>query len=65
MAEETQRLFDHLKANEVDIENDRLTMGADLNLDPESQLFTGPASEWANMYQKRLYRPPFVIPEKV
>ncbi len=62
MTEETTRVFDHLKANEVDLQMDQLTLGADLNFDTDKNRFTGQGSRWANMYQKRLYSPPFVLP---
>jgi len=34
-------------------------------MDPEKEQYVGEYSEWANMYLKRNYREPFVVPEKV
>jgi len=60
-----ERMLDHLKANEVDLEKEPLTIGPMLEMDPDKEVFVGEHSDWANMYLKRNYREPFVISEKV
>jgi hypothetical protein len=40
-------------------------MGPMLTMDPETEKFTGELSDMANMYVKRNYREPFVVPDKV
>jgi len=34
-------------------------------MDPQTEKFTGEFSDMANMYIKRNYREPFVVPDKV
>jgi len=36
-----------------------------LEWDANAEQFTGETARWANMYLSRLYRPPFIVPEKV
>jgi len=59
------RMLEHLKVNEVDLEKEPITMGPMLTMDPQAERFVGEYSEWANMYVKRNYREPFVVPDKV
>ena len=59
------RMIEHLKVNEVDLEKELITMGPMLTMDPEQEKFVGECSDWANMYLKRNYREPFVVPDKV
>ena len=59
------RCLDHLKANEIDLAKVSLTIGPMLSFDRERERFVGQASEYANMFLKRNYRAPFVIPETV
>jgi predicted dehydrogenase len=59
------RLLAHLKANEVDLEAEPLTLGQTLTIDPQTERFVGEGSEWANMFIKRNYREPFVVPDEV
>jgi len=59
------RMLEHLKANEVDLEKEPITVGPMLTMDPETEKFTGEHSDWANMLVKRNYREPFVVPDKV
>jgi len=59
------RMVEHLKANEVDLDKEPITMGPMLSFDPESEQFTGDLSTEANMYLARNYREPFVVPHKV
>ena len=60
-----ERMLEHLKVNEVDLEKEPITMGPMLTMDPQTEKFTGELSDMANMYVKRNYREPFVVPEKV
>ena len=60
-----ERMLEHLKANEVDLEKEPITMGPMLTMDPQAEKFIGEYSEMANMYVKRNYREPFVVPDKV
>jgi len=63
LAESVERLEQHIRANEVDLEMTPLTLGADLAMDPQREVFTGPLSEEANRLLRRDYREPFVVPE--
>ncbi len=65
LAESFDRMLEHLKANEVDLTKEPITLGAGLTLDPKKELWTGPNSEAANKLLKRSYRDPFVVPEQV
>jgi len=60
-----ERMIEHLKVNEVDLEKEPITMGPMLTMDPRKEKFVGEYSDWANMYVKRNYREPFVVPDKV
>ncbi len=51
----------HLKANEVDIAGEVLTLGPWLEFDAASERFVG--SEPANELLARKGRPPFVVPD--
>jgi predicted dehydrogenase len=59
------RFVSHMEANEIDLEKEPVTIGPMLTMDPKAEKFTGDCSEWANMYVKRNYREPFVVPDKV
>jgi predicted dehydrogenase len=59
------RMLEHLKVNEVDLEKEPITMGPMLTMNPDRERFVGKYSEMANMYVKRNYREPFVIRNKV
>ena len=65
LADAYARLAGHLKGNNVNLDTDRLTLGASVTMDPKTERFTGASAEWANMYLDRVYRPPFVVPQKV
>jgi len=65
MMDSLERMLAHLAANEVDLNAEPLTLGPMLTMDPEKEQYVGEYSEWANMYLKRNYREPFVVPEKV
>ncbi len=59
------RMVEHLRVNEVDLEKELITMGPMLTMNPEKERFVGEYSEMANMYLKRNYREPFVVRNKV
>jgi len=65
MAEAFDRCVEHLRANEVDLGREPLTIGPSLSFDKNSEKFTGSFSEFANMYLRRNYREPFVVPDEV
>jgi len=60
-----ERMLEHLKANEVDLQKEPITMGPMLTMDTKKEKFVGQYSDWANMYVKRNYREPFVVPDNV
>jgi predicted dehydrogenase len=60
-----ERMLENLKANEIDLDKNPITMGPMLTMDSDKEQFVGDYSEWANMYVKRNYRQPFVVPEQV
>jgi hypothetical protein len=59
------RMLEHLAANEVDLEKEPITIGPMLTMDAEKEQFVGEHSDMANMFLKRNYREPFVVPDKV
>jgi hypothetical protein len=60
-----ERMLEHLKVNEVDLEKEPIAVGPMLTMDPRTERFVGEHSDMANMYLKRNYREPFVVPDKV
>jgi hypothetical protein len=56
-----ERMFAHLRANEVDIDKPVVTVGAWLEMDPATERFTNNQS--ANDLLRRVDRKPFVTPE--
>ncbi len=60
-----ERMVEHLRANEIDFEKEPITMGPMLTMDPKKEKFVGEHSDMANMYVKRNYREPFVVPDNV
>ncbi|MBN1359478.1 MAG: Gfo/Idh/MocA family oxidoreductase [Sedimentisphaerales bacterium] len=58
-------MLQHLEANEIDLEAEPITLGPTLTMDPEKEVYVGEHSGLANMYLKRNYREPFVVPENV
>jgi hypothetical protein len=60
-----ERMVLHLVANGVDLEKEPITMGPMLTMDPSTERFVGDYSDMANMYVKRNYREPFVVPDRV
>jgi hypothetical protein len=65
MTDSYERMMANLQANEIDFTQEPMTIGPMLTMDPEAEKFTGDCSEWANMYVKRNYREPFVVPDSV
>lgn len=55
----------HMAAHEVDLNKNKPTLGAWLELDPENEQFTGELAAKANPMLTRDYRAPFVVPEKI
>ena len=65
MMDSFNRMLEHLAANEVDLEKEPIVLGPMLTMDPEKEQYVGEYSELANMFLKRNYREPFVVPENV
>lgn len=65
LQEATDRMLDHLHANQIDLELTPLTLGPTLTLDPTTEQFTGEFSERANQLATRTYREPFVVADQV
>jgi hypothetical protein len=49
----------------VDLVSEPLTIGPYLTFDRTSEKFVGEFSDMANMYIRRNYREPFIVPEHV
>jgi hypothetical protein len=60
-----EQLHKHLEANSVDPDRTRITLGAGLQFDPDTEKFTGTLANEANRLATRNYRKPFVVPENV
>lgn len=54
------RMVEHLRENDVDLNQDRLTLGPLLALEPGTESFT--ANDEANLLLGREYRAPFIVP---
>ncbi|MCK5272446.1 MAG: hypothetical protein KAJ52_07705, partial [Sedimentisphaerales bacterium] len=65
MTDAFERFQEHLRANEIDVNKTPWTLGASLQMDSDNERFVGEFSEQANMYLRREYRKPFVVPEQV
>ena len=65
MMDSFDRMLDHLDANEVNLEKEPIAMGPMLTMDAEKEQYTGENSDLANMFIKRNYREPFVVPDQV
>jgi hypothetical protein len=61
LRESLERMFAHLRANEVDIDKPVITAGAWLEMDPASEQFTNNSA--ANELLRRQDRKPFVVPQ--
>jgi hypothetical protein len=57
------RMAAHLAANEIDLDVERLTLGAFLKMDPRTEQFTN--NRQANTLLARDYRAPFIVPTQV
>ena len=55
-----ERMVEHLKANEIDVTQDKLTIGPVLKMNPKTEKFIGHAE--ADKQLTRDYRKPFVVP---
>ena len=62
LSEAFGRMSEHLAANDVNIENDKLTLGVPLKMDPKTERFLG--NDKANELLTRPYRAPYIVPEK-
>jgi predicted dehydrogenase len=58
-----ERMAQHLEANGVDLNTDRLILGPVLKMNPSSEEFKG--NRAANLLLRRQYRAPYIVPEKV
>jgi predicted dehydrogenase len=65
MMDSFNRMLEHLDANEVNLEKEQITVGPMLTMDAKKERYVGDHSEMANMFIKRNYREPFVVPENV
>ena len=65
MTDSFNRMLEHLAANEVDLEKEPITIGPMLTMNADKEQYVGEYGDMANMYLKRNYRQPFVIPENV
>jgi predicted dehydrogenase len=63
LAEALGRMEQHLAANNVDLKKTPATLGAVLNMDPQSERFI--ENHLANKFLTREYRHPFVVPKDV
>jgi predicted dehydrogenase len=59
------RILAHLRDNQVNVEKEQMTEGLVVSLSPEKERFVGEFSDWANMFVRREYRQPFVIPDEL
>jgi hypothetical protein len=59
------RFQEHLLVNNVDLDQTPRFLGPWLTIDEDNEKFTGDDSMEANMFLKRNYREPFVVPDKV
>ena len=65
MMDSLNRMLEHLAANEVSLEKEPITLGPVLTMDPQAERYVGENSDLANMFIKRNYREPFVVPDQV
>jgi predicted dehydrogenase len=62
LAEAYGRMVEHLKANNVDLNQTPLTLGVPLEIDGKNERFTGANAELANRLLGAEYRAPFTVP---
>lgn len=65
MMDSFNRMLEHLAANQVDLAKEPLMLGPVLTMDPQKEQYIGENADLANMFLKRNYREPFVVPEQV
>jgi len=65
LAAALDRMIANLEGSGVNLSKRPLTLGPWVGIDPETEQFTGEAADLANMYLRRTYRRPFVLPEEV
>ena len=63
MEESFGRMAEHLAKNDVDIAQEKITLGVPLKMNGKTEKFIG--NEKANAMLTRNYRAPYVVPEKV
>jgi hypothetical protein len=63
LSESCERMFAHLKANDVDLDVTKATLGVALTMDPKTERFIG--NDKADAMLTRDYRKPYVVPETV
>jgi predicted dehydrogenase len=63
LEESFNRMVEHLAANDVNIAENKVTLGVPLKMDPRVEKFIGNAQ--ADAMLTREYRAPYVVPEKV
>ena len=56
-------MTEHLKANDVDLDATKASLGVALTMDPKTERFIG--NDAANAMLTRDYRAPYIVPEKV
>jgi predicted dehydrogenase len=61
LRDSVERMFAHLRANEVNVDEPVVTQGAMLEMDPATERFTN--NDAANEHLRREDRQPFVVPE--
>ena len=64
-AEAFERMCEHLRAHNIDLDRTPPTFGAWLELEPDKEAFTGPLARAATPLLRREYRAPYVVPEQV
>ena len=65
LAESFERMLAHLKANRIDLQKEPVAIGPRLQFDQKSEKFVGEFSDRANLFLRRNYREPFIVPEEV
>ena len=65
LTESFERCLRHLRVNDVDLRREPLTIGPSLMFDHTSEKFVGEFSDWANIFVRRNYREPFVVPDEI
>ena len=63
LAESAERMFAHLKANDVDLNSTPASLGVGLTMNPKKERFIG--NDQANEMLTREYRKPYVVPDRV